>query len=42
MILLRHTRVNQEYKCDLKKEMLFFSNVRKSYWLLYVSYRILK
>ena len=27
MILLRHTRVNQEYKCDLKKEMLFFSNV---------------
>ena len=27
MILLRHTWVNQEYKCDLKKEMLFFSNV---------------
>ena len=27
MILLRHTRVDQEYKNDLKKEMLFFSNV---------------
>ena len=27
MLLLRHTRVNQEYKSDLKKEMLFFSNV---------------
>lgn len=25
--LLRHTRVDQEYKSDLKKEMLFFSNV---------------
>lgn len=31
MILLRHTRVNQEYKCDLKKEMLFFSNVDTIY-----------
>lgn len=27
MILLRHARVAQEYKNDLKKEMLFFSNV---------------
>ncbi|MBQ6619013.1 MAG: 5-methylcytosine-specific restriction endonuclease system specificity protein McrC [Thermoguttaceae bacterium] len=27
MLLLRHTRVKQEYKDDLKKEMLFFSNV---------------
>lgn len=27
MILLRHSRVSQEYKNDLKKEMLFFSNV---------------
>jgi 5-methylcytosine-specific restriction enzyme subunit McrC len=27
MILLRHTRVDDEYKADLKKEMLFFSNV---------------
>lgn len=27
MLLLRHTRVDQEYKSDLKKEMLFFSNV---------------
>ena len=27
MLLLRHTRVNQEYKSNLKKEMLFFSNV---------------
>ena len=27
MLLLRHTIVNQEYKSDLKKEMLFFSNV---------------
>ena len=27
MVLLRHTRVDQEYKNDLKKEMLFFSNV---------------
>lgn len=27
MLLLSHTRVNQEYKSDLKKEMLFFSNV---------------
>ena len=26
MLLLRHTRVDQEYKSDLKKEMLFFSN----------------
>lgn len=26
-ILLRHARVDQEYKSDLKKEMLFFSNV---------------
>ena len=25
--VLRHTRVDQEYKNDLKKEMLFFSNV---------------
>ena len=27
MLLFRHTRVDQEYKSDLKKEMLFFSNV---------------
>ena len=27
MILLHHGRVDQEYKNDLKKEMLFFSNV---------------
>ena len=27
MILLRHARVDTEYKTDLKKEMLFFSNV---------------
>lgn len=27
MILLRHTNVEQEYKSDLKKEMLFFSKV---------------
>jgi 5-methylcytosine-specific restriction enzyme subunit McrC len=27
MLLLRHTKVDQEYKSDLKKEMLFFSNV---------------
>ncbi len=27
MLLLRHTRVDQKYKNDLKKEMLFFSNV---------------
>ena len=27
MLLLRHGRVDQEYKNDLKKEMLFFSNV---------------
>lgn len=27
MILLRHTNVNTEYKADLKKEMLFFSNI---------------
>ena len=27
MLLLRHTQVDQEYKSDLKKEMLFFSNV---------------
>lgn len=27
MLLLRHSRVSQEYKNDLKKEMLFFSNV---------------
>ena len=27
MLLLRHTRVDQEYKSDLKKEMLFFSNI---------------
>ena len=27
ILLLRHTRVNQEYKSDLKKELLFFSNV---------------
>lgn len=27
MILLRHSKVSQEYKNDLKKEMLFFSNV---------------
>ncbi len=27
MILLRHANVNIEYKTDLKKEMLFFSNV---------------
>ena len=27
MLLLRHTRVDQEYKSDLKKEMLFFSSV---------------
>ncbi len=27
MLLLRHTRVDQVYKSDLKKEMLFFSNV---------------
>ena len=26
-ILLRHAKVDQEYKSDLKKEMLFFSNV---------------
>lgn len=27
MLLLRHAKVDQEYKNDLKKEMLFFSNV---------------
>lgn len=27
MILLRHAKVDAEYKTDLKKEMLFFSNV---------------
>lgn len=27
MILLRHAKVDNEYKTDLKKEMLFFSNV---------------
>ena len=27
MILLRHANVEQQYKTDLKKEMLFFSNV---------------
>lgn len=27
MLLLRHAKVNQEHKSDLKKEMLFFSNV---------------
>lgn len=27
MLLLRHTRVKQEYKSDLKKEILLFSNV---------------
>ena len=27
MLLLRHSGVDQEYKNDLKKEMLFFSNV---------------
>lgn len=27
VLLLRHARVDQEYKNDLKKEMLFFSNV---------------
>ena len=27
MLLLRHARVDQDYKNDLKKEMLFFSNV---------------
>lgn len=27
MLLLRHSRVSQKYKNDLKKEMLFFSNV---------------
>jgi len=27
MLLLRHPKVSQEYKNDLKKEMLFFSNV---------------
>lgn len=27
MLLLRHARVDTEYKVDLKKEMLFFSNV---------------
>ena len=27
MLLLRHARVDQEYKNDLKKKMLFFSNV---------------
>ena len=27
MLLLRHARVDQEYKNELKKEMLFFSNV---------------
>lgn len=27
MLLLRHARVDQEYKSELKKEMLFFSNV---------------
>lgn len=27
MLLLRHSRVDQDYKNDLKKEMLFFSNV---------------
>ena len=27
MLLLRHARVDQEHKNDLKKEMLFFSNV---------------
>ena len=28
MLLLRHARVSPEYKNDLKKEMLFFSNVK--------------
>lgn len=27
MLLLRHVRVDQAYKSDLKKEMLFFSNI---------------
>lgn len=27
MLLLRHAKVSQEYKSELKKEMLFFSNV---------------
>lgn len=27
MLLLQHTKVDQEYKNNLKKEMLFFSNV---------------
>lgn len=27
MLLLRHTRVSEDYKTDLKKEMLFFYNV---------------
>lgn len=27
MLLLRHARVDEEYKSELKKEMLFFSNV---------------
>ena len=27
MLLLRHTKVDQQYKSDLKKEMLFFSKV---------------
>lgn len=27
MLLLRHARVSEDYKTDLKKEMLFFSNV---------------
>lgn len=27
MLLLRHTKVDQEYKNNLKKEMLFFSNI---------------
>lgn len=27
MLLLRHAKVDQEYKSDLKREMLFFSNV---------------
>ncbi len=27
MLLLRHARVDEKYKSDLKKEMLFFSNV---------------
>lgn len=27
ILLLRHARVSEDYKTDLKKEMLFFSNV---------------